>query len=92
MIPAGTTIRVDAKFDNSTDNLANPDPTSNVTWGEATTDEMMVGFIHYTFSDKTQQTNMPTFIVPEQLRQQMEQIREFRRKQREARAAAETGD
>ena len=35
---------------------------------------------------------MPTFIVPEQLRQQMEQIREFRRKQREAaKAAAETG-
>ena len=92
VIPAGTTIRVDAKFDNSADNLANPDPTSNVTWGEATTDEMMVGFIHYTFSDKTQQTNMPTFIVPEQLRQQMEQIREFRRKQREAKAAAaETG-
>ena len=91
VIPAGTTIRVDAKFDNSADNLTNPDPTSNVTWGEATTDEMMVGFIHYTFSDRTQQTNMPTFIVPDALKQQIEQVREFRRKQREAAAAeAET--
>jgi hypothetical protein len=88
VIPAGTTIRVDATFDNSAENLANPDPTADVTWGEATTDEMMVGFIHYTFTDRSQQTNMPTFIVPDALKEQMEQLREFRQQQKEAKAAA----
>ena len=88
VIPAGTTIRVDATFDNSADNLANPDPTADVMWGEATTDEMMVGFIHYTFTDTSRQTDMPTFIVPDALKVQMQQLREFRQKQKEAKAAA----
>ncbi|MEE2775321.1 MAG: cytochrome c [Acidobacteriota bacterium] len=91
VLPAGTTIRVDAKFDNSADNPANPDPTANVTFGEKTTDEMMVGFIHYTFSDRSQQVDMPTFIVPDELKEQVEQIRQFRQQQREAKAAESGG-
>ncbi|MDX1383092.1 MAG: alkyl hydroperoxide reductase, partial [Thermoanaerobaculia bacterium] len=89
VLPAGTTIRVDATFDNSADNPANPDPGANVTFGEATTDEMMVGFIHYTFTDPEQQVDMPTFIVPDALKEQVEQIRRFRQQQREAKAAEE---
>ena len=52
---------------------------------------MMVGFIHYTFSEQSQQTNMPTFIVPDALKEQMEQLRQFRQKQKEEKAAAESG-
>ena len=93
ILPAGTTIRVDATFDNSADNPANPDPTANVRFGEKTTDEMMVGFIHYTFTDKSQQADMPTFIVPDRMKEQFEQIKEFREKQKAAKAAeTESGD
>jgi hypothetical protein len=89
VIPPGTTLRVDATFDNSADNPTNPDPAANVRFGEKTTDEMMVGFIHYTFSDKSQQADMPTFIVPEQLRAQFENFRRLRQQQRDAKAAEE---
>ena len=33
-----------AAFDNSPDNLANPDPTKTVTWGDQSWEEMMIGF------------------------------------------------
>ncbi len=51
-IPAGTRIEYTAVFDNSANNPANPDPGQTVRWGEATTDEMMIGFIHYTNTDE----------------------------------------
>jgi len=41
-MPAGTCIHCTAIFDNSASNLANPDPTVTVEWGEQTWDEMMV--------------------------------------------------
>jgi mono/diheme cytochrome c family protein len=88
-IPAGTRIVVDAVFDNSADNPLNPDPTVPVRFGEKTTDEMMVGFLHYSFVDKELQDDMPTFSVPENMREQFEQIQRFRQQQREAKAAAE---
>jgi peroxiredoxin/mono/diheme cytochrome c family protein len=43
-IPAGSTLRCTAWWDNSEDNLSNPDPTKTVTWGEQTFEEMMIGF------------------------------------------------
>jgi peroxiredoxin len=42
-MPEGTKMRCVARFDNSADNLANPDPTAEVTWGEQTWQEMAVG-------------------------------------------------
>ncbi len=42
-MPEGTKMRCIARFDNSADNLANPDPTAEVTWGEQTWQEMAVG-------------------------------------------------
>ncbi len=44
-LPAGTEIEFMAAWDNSADNPHNPDPTKDITWGEPTTDEMMVGWI-----------------------------------------------
>ena len=43
-VPAGTSLRVTARYDNSPDNPANPDPTAWVAFGEQTTDEMLVGY------------------------------------------------
>ncbi len=44
LIPKGTKIICNASYDNSEDNLANPDPTINVHWGDQTWEEMMIGF------------------------------------------------
>ncbi|MCO6456241.1 MAG: redoxin domain-containing protein [Pirellulaceae bacterium] len=43
-LPRGTEIVCTAVFDNSEQNLANPDPSREVVWGDQTTDEMMIGF------------------------------------------------
>lgn len=42
-LPAGTEIRCAATFDNSAENLANPNPSAPVLWGDQTWQEMMVG-------------------------------------------------
>ncbi|HEU6448771.1 MAG TPA: redoxin domain-containing protein [Verrucomicrobiae bacterium] len=46
-VSAGSTLRVEAVFDNSEDNPANPDPTKEVKWGLQTDDEMLIGYIEY---------------------------------------------
>ncbi len=47
--PRGTKIRLDAKYDNSTDNPSNPsNPPRAVRWGEQTTDEMCIAFLGFT--------------------------------------------
>jgi peroxiredoxin/mono/diheme cytochrome c family protein len=43
-IPKGTTLVCTAHWDNSENNLSNPDPTKAVTWGDQTFEEMMIGF------------------------------------------------
>ena len=48
-IPRGSTIRVEARYDNSPDNPNNPNnPPKPVTWGEQTTDEMMLLIVPFT--------------------------------------------
>jgi hypothetical protein len=46
-LAAGTVLRAVATYDNSAANPRNPDPTRDVSWGEQTTDEMMIGFFDY---------------------------------------------
>ena len=43
-LPSGSRIDMIAHFDNSADNLANPDPTKSVSWGDQTWEEMMIGY------------------------------------------------
>jgi mono/diheme cytochrome c family protein len=43
-LKAGTRLRAVAWYDNSRNNPHNPDPEKTVTWGDQTSDEMMVGF------------------------------------------------
>jgi peroxiredoxin len=48
-LPRGTKIRLDAVYDNSLKNPNNPsNPPRAVRWGEETTDEMCIAFIHFT--------------------------------------------
>ncbi len=44
LMPKGTVIKCAARYDNSEDNMTNPDPTIDVTWGDQTYEEMMIGF------------------------------------------------
>jgi hypothetical protein len=47
-LPKGTRIECVAHFDNSSGNLANPDPKAEVRWGDQTWEEMMIGWYSYT--------------------------------------------
>ena len=50
LLPKGTTLRCEARYNNSTSNLANPDPTQTVRWGEQTWEEMMIGYYDRTLA------------------------------------------
>lgn len=43
-LPRGTRMYSIAHYDNSADNLSNPDPSKLVTWGDQTWEEMMIGY------------------------------------------------
>jgi len=53
LIPRGTTIECTAVYDNSEDNLANPDPKRSVRWGDQSWEEMMIGFFDTIPPEKT---------------------------------------
>ncbi len=48
-LPAGTEIKCEATYDNSPDNLNNPDPSETVRWGEQTWEEMLIGYFDVAF-------------------------------------------
>jgi peroxiredoxin len=47
LMPEGTVLHCFAHFDNSKENLSNPDPQATVTWGDQTWQEMMVGYFDH---------------------------------------------
>jgi len=49
VLPKGTKIECTAHFDNSPNNPDNADPTKEVSWGDQSWDEMMVGFFNLEF-------------------------------------------
>lgn len=54
-LPKGTRIDMTARYDNSTNNLANPNsPPKRVHWGEETTDEMCICFLQLAVDDLAQ--------------------------------------
>ena len=55
--PAGTRIKVDMTFDNSTENPVNPDPARNVRFGASTSDEMALGWMAYSWLDSPETTS-----------------------------------
>jgi len=64
-LPKGTVIHCTAHYDNSENNLSNPNPKATVRWGDQTWDEMMIGF--YDVAVPISQAdvkagNVPTFV------------------------------
>ncbi len=51
-VPAGTVIKVVGAFDNSAQNLANPDPERSVPWGQQSWDEMFFGAVNWKYADQ----------------------------------------
>jgi hypothetical protein len=51
-LPAGSRLECTAHFDNSADNPNNPNPKKWVFWGDQTWEEMMIGFVDYSFERK----------------------------------------
>lgn len=52
LIPAGAKFRCTAHYDNSANNLANPDPSAAVKWGPKTSDEMLFGYFDFAVERK----------------------------------------
>ncbi len=50
-VPAGTRVVFQSWWDNSADNISNPNPDATVRWGEPTTDEMSFGFLSFINED-----------------------------------------
>ncbi|MGH7139736.1 MAG: redoxin domain-containing protein, partial [Pirellulales bacterium] len=59
-MPEGTVMHCTAVFDNSAENLMNPDPTIAVRWGDQTWEEMMVGTFETTRADQDLSLGAPT--------------------------------
>lgn len=67
-VPKGTRIDCVAEWDNSAGNPRNPDATKNVTFGNASTDEMMIGFVDYIVKDGVRPVN-PDQVVMDHLKE-----------------------
>lgn len=50
-LPRGTRLTCEAVYDNSESNLANPDPSKPVRWGDQSWEEMMIGFFDAVAAD-----------------------------------------
>src|SRR6202021_2164963 len=59
-MPEGTIPHTEARFDNSAENLNNPDPRRAVTFGEQTRDEMHVGYLNFALAAQDLPLGMPT--------------------------------
>jgi hypothetical protein len=65
-LPGGSEVSLRARYDNSSDNPANPtNPPKNVRWGEQTTDEMCVAFLFYTVDSEHLVQGQPADILPD---------------------------
>ena len=53
-LPAGTEMVFRATFDNSANNPFNPDPSSTISWGEQTWQEMFFGFFRYVDAESSE--------------------------------------
>ncbi len=58
VLTKGTKIECTAHYDNSPNNPSNPDATKEVTWGDQSWDEMMIGFFDVAFDAKMPLKNL----------------------------------
>ena len=60
LMPEGTLLTCTAVFDNSKNNLSNPDPSVAVRWGEQSWEEMMLGYFDGIFVNQDMSIPEPT--------------------------------
>jgi len=60
-LPKGTRLHCTAHFDNSSANPANPDPSKEVTWGDQTWEEMMIGWVDFIWAQPEQEAILEGF-------------------------------
>ena len=87
LVPAGSKLHMTWWFDNSEDNPFNPDPTVDVVYGAATTDEMANARIY--FAPVTKQGIVVGGEIPEELLGQARTREERRRARAEAQTAGQ---
>jgi peroxiredoxin len=58
-MPEGTELHCTAHYDNSENNLVNPDPTATVGWGDQTWNEMLVGSFEFAAPDQDLSLGLP---------------------------------
>jgi peroxiredoxin len=58
-MPEGTVLHCEAHFDNSEDNLSNPNPEATVGFGEQTWEEMLVGYFDLTLAGQDLSQGLP---------------------------------
>jgi peroxiredoxin len=77
-LPEGTTIRLEAAFDNSKNNLHNPDPNDSVRWGDQTFEEMMIGYfdIAIPIEDEIRRYDFPQLIEAQGLMNRFDKNRD----------------
>lgn len=88
-VPAGGSMHVVAHYDNSENNLNNPNPKATVRWGEQTWDEMLIGYFDiavprdaFEASRKTASESKPkasggSILPPAVLKQVVEQLQQL---------------
>jgi hypothetical protein len=59
LLPKGTRLVYTSSYDNSSQNLANPDPSIEVRWGEQTWEEMVYGDVRFRYVDETTANTTP---------------------------------
>lgn len=68
-VPAGAKMYCEAAFDNSEENLNNPDPSARVRWGDQTYEEMMIGYFDLAIArsadreKKAKKSNVPIEMI-----------------------------
>ena len=74
--PLGTGVFLSARYDNSDNNIKNPNsPPKGVSWGENTTDEMCIGFLSFTLDSE----NLTARTVSTESAEQLDAVEPFLR-------------
>ncbi|MCC7084124.1 MAG: redoxin domain-containing protein [Pirellulales bacterium] len=60
VLPPGTELACEAHFDNSAQNMSNPDPNRAVSWGDQTWEEMVIGSFAIALVDQDLTLGQPT--------------------------------
>jgi hypothetical protein len=93
VIPAGSNLLCTAHFDNSENNLCNPDPSKPVRWGDQTWEEMMIGWYDVAFPKAEAQKLIDAQHESDrqELQKAIKQMQEKAAKEQAAKQTAEKG-